>query len=133
MHAGLSLCRIDPCVGGGGGEVFEVSLDPVVGLGSHTCSNGFSVSRSVEESGVGQSPFLKYPCEHRLHQMCKEQPCVTAFNKYLTKSMEPNSSLEITRGSERREILRVFWFPKIHCHFHKSHYSINSHPVNTIS
>lgn len=114
--------------------MFQISLDPVVGLGSHICSKGVSVSHSVEENGVGQSPFLKDHCEHKLHQMRKELACVTEFNKYLTKSMEPNSSSEITRDSERREIVRVFWFPKIHCHFHKSYYfSINSDPVNRIS
>jgi hypothetical protein len=94
----VCLCAESTRVLGRGGGLYQVSLDPVVGLGSHICSKGISVSCSVEESRVGPSPFFKTSCEHKLHQMCKEQACVTEFNKYKTKSMEPNSSLEITRG-----------------------------------
>ena len=41
----------------GGG--FRVSLDPVVGLGSHICSKGLSASRSVEKREGGTFTFFK--------------------------------------------------------------------------
>ena len=55
----VRLCAESTRVRAGGGELFQVSLDPVVGLGSHICSKGAGVSLSVEESGVGQADFLK--------------------------------------------------------------------------
>ena len=101
MHVGLSVCRIDPCVGRGGGGLIQVSVDPVVGLGYHICSKGVSVSRSVEESMVGQSPFINYPCEHKLHQLCKEQACKsycsTVHFRRITSIYQPTNAHIISR------------------------------------